>query len=709
MLVSDFVLRISDLSATNVRLAHIVENQRIHRTIGCMKRSLALTGIVICFFAAYASAEIKLPPLFADHMVIQRDLQTPIWGTAAPNEKITIEIARQTVSTTADGAGKWTAKLPALKLSEATTVTITGSDDKPITLKDVLIGDVWICSGQSNMEFAVKTSINGEKEIKDANHPNIRLFNFPKTVAMDPSKEVKGEWKVCTPEAVAGFSAVGYFFGRDVQKLENVPVGLIANSWGGMPAEAFTSKETLEADPDLKPLIDAREQARPGAEEKKAAYQKALAAWQEKYFVKDPGNHAAEKGWAKSDFDDSAWKEMDEPRKWESKGLKIDGAVWFRKAVDIPADWEGKPLVVSLGLVDDFDTTYFNGEKIGGIGAENVWAWAIPRKYTVAADKVKAGRAIIATRLFDRQAEGGFNPAPMEMYVEVKEGKPPQRISLAGSWKYEVEFSQPQPDKIDPAPQAPFAPDAPNAASNLFNGMVNPIIPYGIKGAIWYQGESNAGRAEQYRKLFPAMIEDWRKHWGQGDFPFLFVQLANFGGWKPRPEQPTESGWAELREAQTLTLAKSRNTGMAVTIDIGESADIHPRNKQDVGKRLALAAEKVVYGKNDVEFSGPMYDSMKIDGDKIRIKFTHADGLRAKSGEPRGFQIAGEDKKWHWAKAKIEGDEAIVSAKEVEKPVAVRYGWADDPEVTLFNAAGLPASPFRTDDWLMSTAQKRSP
>jgi sialate O-acetylesterase len=673
-----------------------------------MKRSLPFTIIFLSLVTTSALAEIKLPPLFADHMVIQRNMRAPIWGTAAPNENITIEIAKQSVSATADADGKWTAKLPVLQLKEATTLTITGADAKPITLNDVLIGDVWICSGQSNMEFAVHSAKNAEKEVKDANHPSIRLFTFPKTVAMDPSKEMKGEWKVCSPETVGSFSAVGYFFGRDIQKLENVPVGLIANSWGGMPAESFTSKEALEADPDLKPMVDAKEKARPGAKERKEAYQKELTAWQEKYYVKDPGNKSAEKGWAKSDFDDTAWKEMDEPCKWESKGLKIDGAVWFRKTVEIPADWEGKPLVVSLGLVDDFDTTYFNGEKIGGIGPENIWAWAIGRKYTVAADKVKAGKATIAVRVFDRQAEGGFNQPALEMYVEVKDSKPPQRIPLAGPWKYEVEFSQPQPDKIEPAPPAPFSPDGPNAASNLFNGMVNPIIPFGIKGAIWYQGESNAGRAEQYRKLFPAMIEDWRKHWGEGDFPFLFVQLANYGGWKPRPSEPAESGWAELREAQTMTLQKSKNTGMAVIIDIGESTDIHPKNKQDVGKRLALAAEKVVYGKNDVEFSGPMYDSMKTQGDKIRIKFTHADGLTAKGGQPKGFQIAGEDKKWHWAKATIQGDEAIVSANEVEKPIAVRYGWADDPEVNLFNAAGLPACPFRTDDWPMSTAMKPS-
>ncbi|HEX8524796.1 MAG TPA: sialate O-acetylesterase [Tepidisphaeraceae bacterium] len=654
-------------------------------------------------------AKIELPPLFADHMVLQRDREVPIWGKASPNEKITIEFAGQTASATADAQGKWIAKLPAMKKVDGTTLTITGADNQSITLKDVLVGDVWICSGQSNMEWPVNASANATREIADANHPNIRLFNFPKTVSMDPSKEVKGEWKVCSPQTVPGFSAVGYFFGREINRLENVPVGLIANPWGGMPAEAFTSREALEADPDLKPLVDVKENARAGAPEKKKQYEQALAAWQENNFAKDPGNEGAKNGWAKPEFDDSKWKEMDEPTKWEKKGLAIDGGVWFRKTVDIPADWGGKALTVSLGIIDDFDTTYVDGHQVGAVGPENIFAWATQRKYTISGENNKTGKMVIATRIFDRMGDGGFNGPESELYVEVKESGGKQRISLAGPWKYQVEFSRPQPAKQDPPPAAPFAPDAPNAASNLFNGMVNPVIPYGIRGAIWYQGESNADRAEQYRKLFPAMIADWRKQWGQGEFPFLFVQLANFGLWKPRPTEPADSTWAELREAQTMTLSKSPNTGMAVTIDIGETADIHPKNKQDVGKRLALAAEKLAYGKNDIEYAGPMYESMKTDGSQIRIQFTHADGMNFKGGSSKGFQIAGADKKWHWADARIQGNEVIVSAKAVEQPVAVRYGWGDDPEVSLYNAAGLPASPFRTDDWPMVTAGVQVP
>jgi len=635
-------------------------------------------------------------------MVIQRNLQSPIWGTATANEKVTIEIAGKTVTATADPSGNWMTRLPSLQKGDATSMTITGSDGSSIVLKDVLVGDVWICSGQSNMGFLTRQAKNAAQEIADANHPNIRLFSFERTVSLEPSKEVKGQWKVCSPDTVGDFTAVGYFFGRDINKMEDVPVGLIENAWGGMPAEAFTSKEALQADPDLKPLVELKEKAKEGAEQRKEKYDKELKAWQEKHYLKDPGNKGEEKGWAKSDFDDSDWKSMDEPSKWESHGMKIEGAVWFRKTVEIPKDWDGKDLLVSLGILDDFDTTYFNGEKIGSIGSDNIYAWAAQRNYEVPARLVKSGKAVIATRIFDQWGEGGFSDPPDALAIGVK-GDAKNRIPLAGPWKYKVEYSVDTPSRIPGQPVRPLAPTNPNMASNLFNGMVYPVIPYGIKGAIWYQGESNAPRAVQYRKLFPTMIEDWRKHWGEGDFPFLFVQLANYGNGHPKPTEPADSQWAELREAQTMTLSKSPNTGMAVTVDVGESNNIHPTNKQDVGKRLALAAEHVAYGKNDLEYSGPMYDSMKVEGNKIRVKFSHADGLTAKGGDPKTFQIAGEDKKFVWADAKIEGDSIVVSAKGVEHPVAVRYGWSDDPEANVYNLAGLPASPFRTDDWPAST------
>jgi sialate O-acetylesterase len=350
-----------------------------------------------------------------------------------------------------------------------------------------------------------------------------------------------------------------------------------------------------------------------------------------------------------------------------------------------------------------------NGKEVGH--SEGQLAVLVQRAYAVPAEAVKGGggggKATIAVRVFDMLSDGGFYGPAMSMKLGPKDAEPAKKIALDGEWKYKVEKAIEQPASVPQRPSPPVLANAPFLASNIYNAMVYPVIPYGIIGVVWYQGESNADRAEQYRKLFPAMIRDWREQWKQGDFPFLFVQLANYGP-QGRPDQPTESDWAELREAQTMTLVASPNTGMAVTIDIGESKDIHPKNKQDVGKRLALAAEKVAYGKGDVQYSGPIYQVMKVEGDKVRISFDHAAGLKTKDGQPpRGFAIAGEDKKFVWAEAKIQGREVIVWSDAVKKPAAVRYGWANDPVTSLYNGADLPASPFRTDDWPMVTAGKK--
>jgi sialate O-acetylesterase len=419
-------------------------------------------------------------------------------------------------------------------------MTITGRDNA-LSIKDILVGEVWIGSGQSNMQWCVKDSNNGKDEAAAANYPSVRLFYVERKVATSPRYDCKGEWKVCTPETVPEFSAVLYFFGRDLHKELNLPVGLIHSSWGGTPAESWTSRPTLEADADLK-VIPAR------WDDKIANYPKAKAEYD-----------AAMK----------SWKE--------------------------------------------------------------------------AAEQAKAA-------------------------------------------------GQPEPKK----PGAPQGADSPWLASGLYNAMIAPLVPYAVQGAVWYQGESNAGRAFQYRKLFAAMIKDWRKAWGTKDFSFYFVQLANFTQTKPDPD---ESDWAELREAQTMAL-KLKKTGMAVAIDIGEAKDIHPKNKQEVGRRLALNALEKNYGR-DIAFSGPMYKSMSVKGGEIVVKFTHAgDELVAKGGDAlKGFAIAGADKKFVWADAKIKGKTVVVSSPGVDKPVAVRYAWANNPVCNLYNGAGLPASPFRTDTW----------
>jgi sialate O-acetylesterase len=507
---------------------------------------------------------------------------------------------------------------------------------------------------------------------------------------------------VCSPSSVADFSAVGYFFGREIHARQKVAVGLIMNPWGGMPAESFTSEEALKADPDFAAILERKRAPTTAATQRaQEMFQRANAQWEKKYLRKDTGNEGFQNGWAAADADEGDWKTMKLPQHWEDVGLKIDGAVWFRKTIDIPEAWEGKELALSLGGIDDTDTTYFNGKEVGK--TEGALAVLVQRQYTVPADAVKGGKAVVAVRVFDMLSDGGFYGPAVSMRIGPKD-ESGKKMPLEGEWKYKVEKAFEQPASVPPRPTGPAMANAPFLASNIYNAMVWPLVPYGIKGVIWYQGESNADRAEQYRKLFPAMIRDWRSAWGQGEFPFLFVQLANFKA----PFDATDITWAELREAQTMTLVASPNTGMAVTVDIGETAEIHPKNKQDVGKRLALAAEKVAYGKGDIEYSGPIYQLMKVEEGKVRVTFDHAKGLKTRDGSPpKGFVIAGSDKKWVSAQAKIDGRDVIVWSDAVKKPVAVRYGWSNDPVTSLYNGADLPASPFRTDDWPMITAGKK--
>lgn len=406
-------------------------------------------------------------------------------------------------------------------------------------------------------------------------------------------------------------------------------------------------------------------------------------------------------GWAKPDFNDSEWKDMELPTLWEKAGLAIDGAVWFRTTVDIPESWAGKEVILSLGPIDDFDTAYLNGEIIGQTGEETERYWEHPRKYNIPPTKLKTGKNSLVIRAYDHIGDGGFSGAKDDMQLIVYIDEEKETVSLAGNWKFkvEVEFEQKDSSIWGTSPQPPKGKKDQNSPTMLYNGMLHPLHPMAFKGVIWYQGESNAWKSYQYRLLFAEMIKDWRELWGR-DFPFYFVQLANFMQQKPHPG---ESTWAELREAQSMALSLT-NTGQAVIIDIGEANDIHPKNKKDVGLRLALNALAKTYGQ-DIVYSGPVYESMKIERNTIHLKFKHiGSGLEAKGGtELKGFAIAGEDKKFVWAKAQINGDIVIVSNEEVRAPAAVRYAWSDNPECNLYNKEGLPASPFRTDDWQLIT------
>ncbi len=633
-----------------------------------------------------------LHPLFSDHMVLQRGVKVPVWGWAAPGTKVIVRFAGQTKTAVAQGDGKWMVHLNALRVStEPRTLSVSSTDNQTSTVQDVLVGDVWLCSGQSNMEMGIG-ACNATNDIAQANFPNIRLLTVPRLIATSPTQTLECHWLPCSPETItqgqwAGFSAAGYFFGRELYRQLNIPIGLIHSSWGGTLAEAWTSAEGLQPLGDFDQKL---QQVASAAKGETVDYDAEYEKWCRK---NDPGTMD---GWAKVDLDTAAWKTVTMPKPFEQAGLPdFDGIVWFRHKFELPAGWSGQTLKLGLGPVDDIDTTFINGTKIGQMNR-----YDLNRVYSVPAEVLKPGENVLSVRVLDTGGVGGFTGTAEQMFIKPAAARDTTPVSLAGDWQMRdsVPFSK--------LPLPPSAPDAnnPNIVTVLYNGMIAPLLPFAIKGVIWYQGESNADRAYQYRRLLPAMIGDWRKHFGVGDFPFYIVQLA---AWQATQPAPRDNEWAELREAQAMTAKDTPHCGLALAIDIGDANDIHPKNKAEVGRRLALCALAQTYGKK-VEFSGPWYKSMKPQGNSIRLSFTHVDGgLVAKGGELKGFAVAGEDHKFVWAKAEIEGKQVIVSAPSITKPVAVRYAWDIDPVCNLYNQDGLPAVPFRTDDWPGITANRK--
>ena len=639
---------------------------------------------------------MQLASVFGDHMVLQREIPIPVWGTAAVGEAVTVTLAGQQARTVADARGQWMLQLPAMPAGGPFEMTVSGAST--LSLRDVMIGEVWVCSGQSNMEMAVQSVNDAEGEIERAAYPDIRLFTVPKHTAFTPETAVSDPhaWELCAPNTVPAFSAVGYFFGRELYQRLGVPIGLINTSWGGTVAETWTSREGLLAEPSLHPLLENLDNTLPNLEQMTAAYEAEKRQWELSPMRQDPGNSGWAQGWADPATDTTDWDEMPLPGAWQERGMIFSGVFWFRREVEIPAAWAGKDLTLSIGACDKSDVTYFNNVEMGGLSIdERSDAWCIPRTYTIPAALVQSGKNTIAVRVFSNIYHGGMTGPASQMHIGPVDasGAP---ISLVGPWRYQIEYNF---GLVTPPPitaPAPPGMDNPNWATLLYNGMIAPLIPYAIRGAIWYQGESNADRGEQYRTLFPAMITDWRKRFAVGDFPFLFVQLANF---MEPPTEPTDCQWAELREAQTMTLDLA-NTGMAVIIDIGEAVDIHPRNKQDVGYRLALNALANTYGMADLPYSGPLYTRMEVEGNAIRLFFDHTNGgLQCRGERLEAFAIAGEDRAFVWADAVIDGDTVLVSSPHVSAPVAARYGWANNPPCNLYNGANLPASPFRTDAW----------
>ncbi len=655
-----------------------------------MKKYKLLLLLLPLLMMQAAEAKVKLPSVFSDNMVLQQKTNAAIWGTAGIGKKVTVTTAwnGKKYAAVADKVGNWKVKVSTPSFGGPYTITI--SDGDITTLKNILIGDVWVCSGQSNMEMPLAgwgKIQDYEAEIRNANYPGIRLLQAEHVTSNVPMQDVKvtnGGWTACTPQYVAEFSSVAYFFAREIYKKTKVPIGLIHTSWGGTVAEAWTSGSALKQIPDFSEATKRIENA--ATQAGKHDNEQQMQLWLNATFDKDAGNNEGTFGWAQTPSD-ASWKPTSLPALWENSTLPdFDGVVWFRKKVVIPAAWVGQDLKLSLGTIDDNEITWFNGEKVGSTDGYDK-----PRTYIIPARLVKEADNEVVVRVFDGGGGGGIYGAPKDLALTNQTGG---SISLDGQWLYKVGLD------LKGLPAKPADMNGPNRPTVLYNAMIHPFIQYAIRGAIWYQGESNADRAYQYRTLFPAMIKDWRAKWGQGDFPFYFVQLANY---MKSTDTPVESAWAELREAQLKTLALP-NTGMASAIDIGNPDDIHPKNKQEVGRRLALIALAKTYGIK-ISYSGPLYQSKKISGNKITLTFKHVDGgLKLKDGSIlSGFSVAGADKKFHWAKASIVGTQVIVSSDEVQMPVAVRYSWANNPNGNLSNGAGLPASPFRTDEWQVST------
>lgn len=629
-----------------------------------MKRIFAAC-LCTAFSAMVFGASLKLPRVFADHMVLQRNQPVKIWGWADPGKSVTITFADQQLQAQADDSGKFQAQLRPMPAGGPYRMTVTS--DTMLVVDDILVGDVWIAGGQSNMEWQLQWEVNNWKEeVKDSNYPQIRFFHVPNDFSETPQKDLTGgEWKVASDSTSPGFSAVAWFFAKHNHLEKGVPVGIVESFWGGTPAEAWTSIETLahtpgyedEAKKIIHPEISWEEfrKENDAKEERKWALMRDTAG-------------AMATGAQRVDYDDSKWEKLDLPCNCEMTDL-----AWMRREVTLPADAKNVELYIDRVVQEAF--IFFNGTLV------YKKSWNEDEKPIAIADSLlRTGKNVIAYRAANSWDNHVYFGNPNEMWLKVS-GK---KISLEGNWKYSNMVEPPLPQSIKLFQMPSF----------LYNAKIVPIGGYTARGVIWYQGENNTGEPQYYHQLFANMIGDWRALWGN-DLDFLFVQLANF---MERKDQPQEnSNWALLREAQTQTLS-TPHTGMAVTIDIGNADDIHPKDKQDVGARLWLAARKVSYNEKLV-YSGPVYQSIKVRGNEVTVQFGHIGGGLKTSGKLVGFAVAGADKQFHWAMAEINNGKVILSSPEVPHPVAVRYAWADNPEATLYNEENLPAVPFRTDDW----------
>jgi sialate O-acetylesterase len=635
---------------------------------------------LLTWITATAADTASLPfvsPIFGDNMVLQRGKPNTIWGWSKPRQAIRVEFAGHIAKTVTGADGRWQVRIQPPAPGGPYTIKFDGPQH--VELHDVLVGDVWLCSGQSNMQLGLARTRDGADEIKSANRPEIRFYMVREHPSYSPSAVPQGRWKICSPQTVAedgGFSAVAYFFGRRVQEDIHVPIGLIEDCLGGTPAEAWTSPQTLHRlkDFDMQLAELERLKAKGGPE-----YGNYIMHWYDDYDIGLKSNT-----WAAVDLDDSGWKKVQIPGGFQELGVAdVPSVCWFRKEVTLPDPLPAGTATIHLGVIEKMDTTYINGHWVGAS------AWVEnPRAYQVGEGILKPGKNLVTVRVFKLKPQGGFMSEPEVLRLVLEND---MVVPLAGEWKAALSV-----DARPPHPLPLGFENWPIIPSVLYQGMLQPVAPLAITGVIWYQGEANSDRAYQYRTLLPAMIGDWRKLFGQGDFPFYIVSLPAF---MHHQDQPVESTWAELREAQALTARSVRNSALAVTIDTGDPDNIHPEDKKVVGERLALCALVQHYGKR-VPYQGPTFKSVEHLPGALKLHFDHTDGGLVVKGEKlEEFSIAGKDRRWYWADARIQGDAIVASSPMVPEPEAARYAWQSFPTATLYNGAGLPAAPFRTDRW----------
>ena len=649
-----------------------------------MNQDLARAARTLCltlFTCALLQADVRLPSIIGDGMVLQRDSALNIWGWADPGEAVSVAFRKQQLAAIADADGKWQVQLEPLKAGGPDTMEIKGSNE--ILLRDILVGDVWLCSGQSNMTHTfARWQERYATEIAASTNPQIRQFAVPtKPVLSGPLDDLPGlSWKAADPQSLLDFTVIGYFFAKQLHERYEVPQGIIMSCVGGTLIEAWTSEEGFRTFPDQLATIERNKDSE--AVERINAAAKADREADGPKVEADRGLLASPQ-WFEPAHRPLNWKRINVPGYWEDQGVRdLDGVVWYRREIDIPATMTGVDALAELGRIRNADEFYVNGQRVGNTTYEYP-----QRRYTIPAGVLQPGRNLFVIRVINQGGKGGF--IPDKPYALHAAG---ETIDLKGDWDYKVGEAYAPPRRSYLA-----GINAQGQPTALFNGMIAPFTTYAVRGFLWYQGESNAGNPAAYRNLLPNLIADWRAQWGMGELPFLIAQLPNY---LDVDYLPAESNWALMREAQLHTALATPNTGVGINIDLGEWNDIHPGNKKPVGERLALQAMAISYGDHDVVASGPIYRSHEIKNGKIILHFNHVGGgLVSTNGEALAhFALAGADKSFVWAQAKIEGDTVVVWSDDVPEPAFARYAWADNPDfANLGNADGLPASPFRTD------------